>query len=136
MGIGRGDLRKACRCRRDARQRSAGPIGSTSPRTLFATGITPTAVAFYLAFGIKEAHPCGMTTVTKLATVALSIAICASTFAAPNKTVATSKQPLKAKRCTVMITGSAVRQDCSRLGVIPNTAYQLDRAGGHSAVND
>ena len=77
-----------------------------------------------------------MTTVTKLATVALSIAICASTFAAPNKTVATSKQPLKAKRCTVMITGSAVRQDCSRLSVIPSTAYQLDRIGGHSAAND
>ena len=91
---------------------------------------------FFLAFGIKEAHPWAMTTVTKLATVALSIAICASAFAAPNKTVATSKQPLKAKRCTVMITGSAVRQDCSRLGVIPSTAYQLDRIGGHSAVND
>jgi hypothetical protein len=77
-----------------------------------------------------------MTAVTKLATVAMSIAICASAFAAPNKTVATSKQPLKAVKCTVMITGSAVRQDCSRLGVIPNTAYQLDRIGGHSAVND
>jgi len=79
-----------------------------------------------------------MTTVTKLATVALSIAICASTFAQPNKTVATSKPAPKAtaKKCTVMITGSAVRQDCSRLSVIPSTAYQLDRIGGHSAVND
>ena len=77
-----------------------------------------------------------MTTVTKLATVALSIAICASTFAQPNKTVATSKKAPTAKKCTVMITGSAVRQDCSRLSVIPSTAYQLDRIGGHSAVND
>jgi hypothetical protein len=78
-----------------------------------------------------------MTTVTKLATVAMSIALCASAIAGQNKTVATtSKQPLKAKKCTVMITGSAVRQDCSRLSVIPNTAYQLDRIGGHSAVND
>src|SRR5207244_13538526 len=98
--------------------------------------MTPRAVAFYLAFGIKEAHPCSMTTVTKLATVALSIAICASAFAAPNKTVATSKQPLKAKRCTVMITGSAVRQDCSRLGETPNTAYLLDMSGGLPAVKD
>jgi hypothetical protein len=77
-----------------------------------------------------------MTTVTKLATVALSIAICASAFAAPNKTVTTSKQPVKAVKCTVMITGSAVRQDCARLGIIPNTAYQLDRIGGHTATND
>ena len=75
-----------------------------------------------------------MTTVTKLATVAMSIAICASAFAAPNKSDAPSKQPkVKAVKCTVMITGSAVRQDCSRLSVIPNTAYQLDRIGGHSA---
>jgi hypothetical protein len=77
-----------------------------------------------------------MTTVTKLATVALSIAMCASAFAAPNKTVTTSKQPVKAVKCTVMITGSAVRQDCARLSIIPNTAYQLDRIGGHSATND
>lgn len=79
-----------------------------------------------------------MTTVTKLATVAMSIAICTSTFAGPTKTVATSKQPakIKAVKCTVMITGSAVRQDCARLGVIPNTAYQLDRIGGHSGTND
>jgi hypothetical protein len=77
-----------------------------------------------------------MTTVTKLATVAMSIAICASAFAAPQQKVTTSKQPLKAVKCTVMITGSAVRQDCSRLGVIPNTAYQLDRIGAHSAVKD
>src|SRR5262252_9893666 len=91
-----------------------------------------------LAFGIKEAHPWAMTTVTKLATVAMSIAICASAFAAPQKSVATSKQPskLKAARCTMVISGSAVRQDCSRLSVIPTTAYQLDRVGGHSAVND
>ena len=95
-------------------------------------------VAFALAFGIKKADYCRMTTVTKLATVAMSIAICASAFAAPNKTetVATSKKPLKAIRCTVMITGSAVRQDCSRLSVIPTTPYQLDRVGGHSATND
>ena len=98
--------------------------------------MTASVSAFYLAFGIKEAQPASMTTVTKLATVALSIAICASAFAAPNKTVATSKQPLKAKRCTVMITGSAVRQNCDRLSVIPSTAYQLDRIGGHSATND
>ena len=91
---------------------------------------------FSLAIGTEKAHPWGMTTVTKLATVAVSIAICASAFAAPKKTVATSKQPVKAVKCTVMITGSAVRQDCSRLGVIPNTAYQIDRIGGHSAVND
>jgi hypothetical protein len=77
-----------------------------------------------------------MTTVIKLAMVAMSIAICASAFAAPQKKVTTSKQPIKAVKCTVMITGSAVRQDCSRLGVIPNTAYQIDRIGGHSAVND
>ena|SRR5215471_14788886 len=91
-----------------------------------------------LAFGIKEAHPWAMTTVTKLATVAMSIAICASAFAGPQKTVATSKQPAKVRavKCTVMITGSAVRQDCARLSVIPNTAYQLDRIGGHSGTND
>jgi len=77
-----------------------------------------------------------MTTVTKLATVAMSIAICASAFAAPQKSVATSKKPLKAVRCTIMISGSAVRQDCDRLAVIPTTAYQLDRIGGHSAVKD
>jgi hypothetical protein len=77
-----------------------------------------------------------MTTVTKLATVAMSIAICASAFAAPTKTVATSKQHLKAVKCTVMISGSAVRQDCERLAVIPTTPYQLDRIGGHSAVKD
>jgi len=77
-----------------------------------------------------------MTTVIKLATVAMSIAICASAFAAPQKKVTTSTQPLRAVKCTVMITGSAVRQDCSRLGVIPNTAYQLDRIGAHSAVKD
>jgi hypothetical protein len=39
-------------------------------------------------------------------------------------------------KCTVLITGSACRQDCSRLGIIPNTAYQMDRIGGHSATND
>ncbi len=77
-----------------------------------------------------------MTTVTKLAAVALSIAICASAFAAPTKTVAASKQRVKAVKCTIVITGSAVRQDCSRLGIIPSTAYQLDRIGGHSEVND
>ena len=78
-----------------------------------------------------------MTTVTKLATVAMSIAICASAFAAPSKSVATSKQQqIKAKRCVAFITGSAVRQDCARLSVIPTTAYQLDRIGGHSATND
>ena len=78
-----------------------------------------------------------MATVTKLATVALSIAMCASAFAAPNKTVATSKQQkVRAVRCTLMITGSAVRQDCNRLSVIPSTAYQLDRIGGHTATND
>jgi len=80
-----------------------------------------------------------MTTVTKIATVAMSIAICASAFAAPQKknvNVTTSKQPIKAVKCTVMITGSACRQDCSRLSVIPNTAYQLDRIGGHGATND
>jgi hypothetical protein len=79
-----------------------------------------------------------MTTVTKLATVAMSIAICASAFAAPSKSVATSKQQpvVKSKRCVAIITGSAVRQNCDRLGVIPTTAYQLDRIGGHSATND
>jgi len=77
-----------------------------------------------------------MTTVTKLAAVALSIAICASAFAAPTKTVATSKQRVKAVKCTIVITGSAVRQDCSRLGIIPSTAYQLDRIGGHLATSD
>jgi hypothetical protein len=92
---------------------------------------------FSLAIGIKKAQPRCMTTVTKLATVAMSIAICASAFAAPSKSVATSKQQtIKAKRCVAIITGSAVRQDCARLGVIPTTAYQLDRIGGHSATND
>ena len=89
-----------------------------------------------LAFGTEKAHPWGMTTVTKLATVAMSIAICASAFAAPKETVAPSKQRVKAVKCTVMISGSAVRQDCDRLAVIPTTAYQLDRVGGHSAVKD
>jgi len=70
--------------------------------------------------------------------VAISVAFCASVFAAPNKSVATSKQQpvVKAKRCVAIITGSAVRQDCARLSVIPTTAYQLDRIGGHSATND
>jgi hypothetical protein len=89
-----------------------------------------------------------MTTVTKLsglfgwsvrcAAVALSIAFCASAFAAPSTSVATSKkQPVvKSKRCVAVITGSAVRQNCDRLGVIPTTAYQLDRVGGHSASNE
>jgi hypothetical protein len=77
-----------------------------------------------------------MKTVTKLATVALSIAICASAIAAPSKSVATSKTTIKSKRCVALITGSAVRQDCDRLGVIPTTAYQLQRIGGHSASND
>jgi hypothetical protein len=78
-----------------------------------------------------------MTTVTKFATVAMSIAICASAFAAPSNNVATSKpQTIKAKRCVAIITGSAVRQNCDRLGVIPTTPYQLTRIGGHSATND
>jgi len=79
-----------------------------------------------------------MTTVTKFATVAMSIAICASAFAAPSKSVATSKQQpvVKAKRCLALITGSKIRQNCDRLAVIPTTAYQLDRVGGHSAAND
>ena len=77
-----------------------------------------------------------MTTATKVAMVVMSIAICASAFAAPQKTVTTSKRPLKAVKCTVLITGSACRQDCSRLGIIPNTAYQMDRIGGHSTTND
>jgi len=78
-----------------------------------------------------------MTTVTKLATVAMSIAICASASAAPQKSAATSKQmTVKSKRCVALITGSAVRQNCDRLSVIPTTAYQLDRIGGHSATND
>ena len=76
-----------------------------------------------------------MTTVTRLATVALSIAICASAIAAPSKSVATSKT-IKSKRCVALITGSAVRQDCDRLGVIPTTPYGLLRIGGHSATND
>ncbi|PYK31686.1 MAG: hypothetical protein DME57_02840 [Verrucomicrobia bacterium] len=68
----------------------------------------------------------------------MSIAICASAIAAPNKSVATSKQQnvVKSKRCVALITGSAVRQDCGRLAVIPTTPYQLDRIGGHSATND
>jgi len=50
----------------------------------------------------------------------------------------TSKQQpvLKGKRCVALITGSAVRQNCDRLSVIPTTPYQLDRIGGHSATND
>src|SRR5260370_40068958 len=88
-----------------------------------------------------------MTTVTKpfglcgwsvrCAMVAISVAFCASAFAAPSKSVATSKQQtvLKGKRCVALITGSAVRQNCDRLGVIPTTAYQLQRIGGQSAVN-
>jgi hypothetical protein len=104
--------------------------------------------AFSLAIGIEKAQSSSMTTATKLgglcgwsvrcATVAMSIVICASAFAAPNKSVATSKQQtvVKSKRCVALITGSAVRQDCARLGVIPTTAYQLDRIGGHSATND
>ena len=93
---------------------------------------------FVLAFKPRKADHVHMTTVTKIATVAMSIAICASAFAAPQKNVnvTTSKQPIKAVKCTVMITGSAVRQSCDRLSVIPNTAYQLDRIGGHSATND
>ena len=58
--------------------------------------MTPSVSAFYLAFGIKEAHPLHMTTVTKLATVALSIAICASAFAAPNKISAEDAQKILA----------------------------------------
>jgi hypothetical protein len=78
-----------------------------------------------------------MTTVTKLATVALSIAICASAIAGPSKSVAKQQPVVKSnKRCVALITGSAVRQDCERLSVIPTTAYQLDRIGGHSATND
>ena len=70
--------------------------------------------------------------------VAILVAFGASAFAAPSKSVATSKQQpvVKGKRCVVMITGSAVRQDCDRLSVIPTTPYQLDRIGGHSAVKD
>jgi hypothetical protein len=70
--------------------------------------------------------------------VAISVAFCASAFAAPSKSVATSKQQtvLKSKRCVALITGSAVRQNCDRLSVIPTTPYQLDRIGGHSATND
>jgi len=70
--------------------------------------------------------------------VAISVAFCASAFAAPSKSVATSKQQtvLKSKRCVALITGSAVRQNCDRLTVIPTTPYQLDRIGGHTATND
>jgi len=105
-------------------------------------------VAFSLAIGIKKAQFCSMTTVTKprglcgwsvrCAMVAISVAFCASALAAPNKSVATSKQQpvVKSKRCVALITGSAVRQNCDRLSVIPTTAYQLDRIGGHSATND
>jgi hypothetical protein len=92
---------------------------------------------FFLALAHKKLHPWVMTTVTKFATVAMSIAICASAFAAPQKSVTTSKQTtIKSKRCVAIITGSAVRQNCDRLSVIPTTPYQLDRIGGHSATND
>src|SRR2546423_11006858 len=87
-----------------------------------------------------------MTTVTKpfglcgwsvrCATVAISVAFCASTFAAPSKSVATSKPAvLKSKSCVALITGSAVRQNCDRLSVIQTTPYQLTRIGAHSAAN-
>ena len=70
--------------------------------------------------------------------VAISVAFCASAFAAPNTSVATSKQQpvVKGKRCLALITGSACRQPCDRLGAIPTTAHPLDRVGGHSATND
>ena len=70
--------------------------------------------------------------------VAMSIAICASAFAVPQKSVVTTKQQTvaKGKRCVALITGSAIRQNCDRLSVIPTTAYQLDRVGAHSAAND
>lgn len=71
----------------------------------------------------------------RCASVVLSLAFCASAFADPSKNVVTSvrQQPAATKThkvCYAMITGSAIRQPCDRLSVIPTTAYQLDRVGG------
>jgi hypothetical protein len=71
----------------------------------------------------------------RCASVAISIAFCASAFADPSKNVVTpmKQQPsvkTMRKACYVYITGSAIAQPCERLGVIPTTASALDRFGG------
>jgi hypothetical protein len=103
--------------------------------------------AIWLAFGLEKAEHIVMTTVTKpsglcgwsvrCAMAAISLAVCASAFAEPSKSAVTSKQTaVKSKRCVALITGSACRQPCDRLGVIPTTPYQLDRVGAHTATNE
>ena len=72
----------------------------------------------------------------RCASVALSLAFCASVFADPSKNVVTpmKQQPsvkTVRKACYVYITGSAIAQPCNRLAVIPTTACALDHIGGH-----
>lgn len=96
---------------------------------------------FPLALHRKKAQTHRMTTVKKpfgfcgwsirCASVVISLAFCASAFADPSKNVVTQAQPAKVKKvCYVYITGSDIPQPCERLGVIPTTAYALDRVGG------
>jgi hypothetical protein len=71
----------------------------------------------------------------RCASVALSLAFCASVFADPSKNVVTpmKQQPsvkTVRKACYVYITGSAIAQPCDRLAVIPTTACALDHIGG------
>ena len=91
-----------------------------------------------------------MTTATRLgrlcgwsircASVAISVAFCASAFAAdPSKNVvaAPKQQPTKKnvqKACFTFISGSAIAQPCDRLmGPIPTTASQLSIYGRNPA---
>jgi hypothetical protein len=66
---------------------------------------------------------------------AVALAFCASAFADPSKNVIVpaTQQPLAKtahKACYTYATGSAIPQPCDRLGIIPTTAYALDRVGG------
>jgi hypothetical protein len=109
------------------------------------------APRFRLPLALKRLILLYMTTVTKpcgfrgwsirCASFAMALAFCASALADPSKNVVTSTKPQTTvkkthKVCYALITGSAIRQPCNRLSVIPTTGYQLDRIGAHSATND
>lgn len=77
-------------------------------------------------------HLCGWS--VRCASVALSLAFCASLLADPSKNVVVpAKQQPAQKRvmkvCYVMISGFGIPQRCDRLTGIPTTAYPMEIIG-------
>jgi len=102
------------------------------------------SINFPIVLDGEKAHTSSMTTATRFyrlfgwsircASVALSLAFCASLLADSSKNVVIpAKQQPAQKRvkkvCYVMISGWGIPQPCDRLGGIPTTVYPMERIG-------